>query len=72
MVGVGQWSFGAAWKREEAAETVGTVSAASYAGFCEVAEGGLEPPRPLRTRDFKSRASANSATRPWQFASSRR
>ena len=56
MVGVGQWSFGAAWKREEAAETVGTVSAASYAGFCEVAEGGLEPPRPLRTRDFKDRA----------------
>lgn len=29
-----------------------------------VAEAGLEPARPLRTRDFKSRASANSATRP--------
>ena len=29
-----------------------------------LAEAGLEPARPLRTRDFKSRASANSATRP--------
>ncbi len=30
----------------------------------DMAEAGLEPARPLRTRDFKSRASANSATRP--------
>ena len=33
----------------------------------QVAEAGLEPARPLRTRDFKSRASANSATRPNVF-----
>ena len=44
MVGVGQWSFGAAWKCKKATKTVGTVFAASFAGFCEVAEGGLEPP----------------------------
>ncbi len=35
----------------------------------KVAKAGLEPARPLRTRDFKSRASANSATWPklWSY-----
>jgi len=32
----------AAWKRKEATETVGTVFAASFTCFYEIAEGGLE------------------------------
>ena len=42
----------------------GLASECNLVHNCSVAETGLEPVRPLQALDFKSRASANSATRP--------
>lgn len=35
-----------------------------FSGFPALGKAGFEPARPLRTENFKSSASANSATRP--------